>query len=256
AVEEGVVGLDQLGEVAHVELALELAAPLADAGEEHVEARLEVDDQVRLGHAGPELVVDPVVEGHLVPVEVEEREDPVLGEHVVADREAAEELLLEELLLLLAAAEQEEELRLEGVLVAVLVEVGEEGVLLHHLEDPAPVETLGQEMRQGRLADPNRSFDHDVAVLHAVPISSSLRAAHLGKAAEITTPFRPHAMSHSGRFGPPARLPRPREVWPHHVMSRSPVKGHLRLVSTVEAEEAKASVNPGKRASETVAEEP
>lgn len=39
-------------------------------------------------------------------------------------------------------------------------------------------------------------------------------------------------------------------------MSRSPVKGHLRLVSTVEAEEAKAPVNPGNRDPETAAEEP
>src|ERR1700674_349181 len=40
AVEEVVVGARQLAQVARVELALELAAPLLDAGEQHLEPRL------------------------------------------------------------------------------------------------------------------------------------------------------------------------------------------------------------------------
>lgn len=38
-----------------------------------------------------------------------------------------------------------------------------------------------------------------------------------------------------------------REVWPPHVMSRPPVKGHLRLVTRVEREEAEASVDQAKK---------
>src|SRR5690242_14185180 len=88
----------------------------------------------------------------------------VLGEEIVADRHLREEVLLEQLLLLPEAAEQEEELRLEGELVAVLVEAGEEGVLLHHLEDAARGEAPGECPRQRRLADADGTFDDDVPV--------------------------------------------------------------------------------------------
>src|SRR5205085_11247458 len=106
----------------------------------------------------------------LVGIERDRGEDPVLGEEVVADRHLVEEILLEQLLLLPEAAEQEEELGLEGELVAVLVEAGEEGVLLDDLEDAAPAEALRQRAGERRLAHPDGTFDYDVPVpqrLHA-----------------------------------------------------------------------------------------
>src|SRR5438552_172594 len=168
AVEEIVVGARQLGQVVGVEPALELPSALLDAPEQDVEAGLQVDDQVGLQDAGPEVLVDALVEAELVRVERDRGEDPVLGEQVVRDGHAVEEILLEQVLLLLEAREQEEELGLEGVLLPVLVEAREERVLLDDLVQPPAAEALAQRARQRRLPDPDRPFDHDVAVLQPV----------------------------------------------------------------------------------------
>src|SRR6266849_2031784 len=153
AVEEVVVGARQLGQVVGVEAALELAPALLDAREQHVQARLQVDDQVRPQDPRPQVLVDALVEGQLVRIEGDRGEDPVLREQV---------------LLLLEAREQEEELGLEGILLPVLVEAREEGVLLDDLVEPPAPEPLAQRARQRRLPDADRPLDHDVAVLQPV----------------------------------------------------------------------------------------
>src|SRR5437588_8610185 len=162
AVEEVVVGARELGEVLDIEAALELAAALLDAREQDVEPGLQVDDQVRLEDPRPEMLVDALVEGQLVGVERDRREDPVLREQVVRDGHAVEQVLLEQVLLLLEAGEQEEELCLERVLLAVLVEAREERVLLHDLVQSATAEPLAQRARQRRLPDADGTLDHDV----------------------------------------------------------------------------------------------
>src|SRR5207302_8294805 len=92
-------------------------------------------------------------------------EDPVLGEQVIADRDLREQVLLEQFLLLSEPGEEEEELRLEGELVAVLVEAGEERVLLDDLEHGAGAEPFREGPRERRLPDADRPFHDDVAVL-------------------------------------------------------------------------------------------
>src|SRR6266849_5858628 len=168
AVEEVVVGARELAQVVGVEAALELAPALLDPREQHVQARLQVDDQVRLEDPRPEVLVDALVKGQLVRIEGDRGEDPVLGEQVVGDGHAAEQVLLEQVLLLLEAREQEEELGLEGVLLPVLVEACEERVLLDDLVEPPAPEPLAQRSRQRRLPDTDRPLDHDVAVLQPV----------------------------------------------------------------------------------------
>src|SRR5216683_294060 len=119
-------------------------------------------------HPRTEVLVDALVEGELVRIQGDRGEDPVLGEQVVGDGHAAEQVLLEQVLLLLEAREQEEELGLEGILLPVLVEAREEGVLLDDLVEPPAPEPLAQRARQRRLPDADRPLDHDVAVLQPV----------------------------------------------------------------------------------------
>ena len=163
--EEVVVRPRQLRQVLGVELPLEVPPALADPGQEHVEPRLQVDDEVRLHHPRAEMLVDALVEGQLVRVERDRGEDPVFGEEVVAHGGLREQVLLEQLLLLLEPVEQEEELRLEGVLVAVLVEAGQEGVLLDDLEHAPRGEVFRQRPRERRLSHADGTFDDDVALL-------------------------------------------------------------------------------------------
>ena len=58
--------------------------------------------------------------------------------------------------------EEEVELSLQGVAASVLVEEGEEGVLLCFLQEGPGLELLGQDLGQGGLAHPEGSFHHDV----------------------------------------------------------------------------------------------
>src|SRR3954462_462674 len=164
AVEELAVGPRKLCEILGVELPFEVAAALLDAGEEHFQAGLQVDDEVRPHDARAEMLVDTLVETELVRVEGQRGEDPVLREQVVAHRHRLEEPGLEQLLLLLEAGEQEEELRLERVPGAVLVEARQEGVLLDDLVKAARAVSLAESPGERRLAPPDGSFDHDVAV--------------------------------------------------------------------------------------------
>src|SRR6185295_571973 len=168
--EEVVVRPRQLRQVLRVELPCELPAALADAGQQDVLAGLQVDDEVRLHHPRAEVLVDALVEGELVRVQRDGGEDAVFREQVVADRHLREQILLEELLLLAEPAEQEEELRLEGVLAAVLVEARQKRILFHHLENAAGVEALRERLDQRGLSDADRSLHRDVPVpeLHAV----------------------------------------------------------------------------------------
>src|SRR5690606_27345118 len=66
-----------------------------------------------------------------------------------------------ELGVLLEAGEQEEGLRLEGVALLVLVEAGQERVLLDDLEEEPRPEPLGEDARQAGLAHADGALDDD-----------------------------------------------------------------------------------------------
>ena len=67
-------------------------------------------------------------------------------------------------LLLPVAAQQEKELSLESVLIAVGVEIAEEGVLLEHLHEQIGLEFALDEPGQRRFTDADGALDGDVRI--------------------------------------------------------------------------------------------
>src|SRR3989339_536543 len=158
-----VISIAQSAQVVKGDVSFVGDPPLADPGQQDLGARLEVDDQVRLGKRRHEKLVDRFVEGDLVVLEVDQGEDLVLGQDVVAHQAALEEVPLGQLPLLPVARQEEEELGLESELAGVFVEALEERVPRHLLLDEAGGVFLGEDLRQGRFPDADRSFDRDVA---------------------------------------------------------------------------------------------
>ena len=111
------VGLVQLAEVLGIGLEarsrLGVARPRAQPAQQHVGGRLEIDDEIGRRHVARQQIVEPLVDEQLVVVEIEVREDLVLVEQVVADRDLAEQIRLAERGLLAMAIEQIEQLGLQ-----------------------------------------------------------------------------------------------------------------------------------------------
>ena len=124
------------------------------------------------GHVAREQIVEPLIDEQLVVVEVQVREDLVLVEQVVGDRDLAEEVRLPQRRLLTMAVEQIEELRLQRRAGTVGVEVGEKRIL-GVFEDERRVEPRAEPLCQRGLAGADRSFDRDVAELQGAPMISS-----------------------------------------------------------------------------------
>jgi len=160
--EEALIGPGEGLEVVRVEVLLELAGPAGDPLEQHLERRAEVDEDVGLEDLRLKGAIDALVEGELVVREGQLRKDPVFQEVVVRQDVRREEVGLDQLLLLLEAAHEEEELGLEGVAVAILVELGQKRVLLEGLEhDPRP-QRVREPAHERRLADADGALDRDV----------------------------------------------------------------------------------------------
>ena len=117
-------------------------------------------------------IEEALVDEELVVVEIQIREDLVLVEDVVADHRLAEQVGLAQRGLLTMAVEQIEELRLQRRAGPVGVEVGEKRILLF-LEHDGGVESCAQPFGERRLARADRSFNRDVAEVHAGPMISS-----------------------------------------------------------------------------------
>src|SRR5256885_13688560 len=100
----------------------------------------------------------------LLPREGEPREQRVLLEEEIADREPGEEVHLRELPQLAYPLEKKEQLRRQGEAGHVLVEARQERILLRALQDEGRVQPAGQTLREARLADADRPFDYDVVV--------------------------------------------------------------------------------------------
>jgi hypothetical protein len=98
-------------------------------------------------------------------LQVEAREQGILGESVVGNQAAQLQQPRNRLVLLPVAAEQEEDLGLEGVALAIGVEVREEGVLLEHFQEQLGVELRLQQAGQRGLPYPDHAFNGDI---HAV----------------------------------------------------------------------------------------
>ena len=161
-VEVVVVGLDQLRQVLRRDpLLVGGRAPL-DALHAGLQRPLQIEDEVRPGDGLGEKRVEAVVDHQLRVVQVQAREDLVLGEVVIRHDEVREEVDLGDLTLLLVAGKEKEELRLESRARLLLVELGKEGVV-HVLQDLGAVEPFGEQVHERRLADSDRSIDRHVA---------------------------------------------------------------------------------------------
>src|SRR5438034_8289739 len=100
----------------------------------------------------------------LVPRESQAREQRVLLEKEIADGEPGEEIHLRELPQLPNPLEKEEQLRRQRETGHVLVEAGQERILLRTLQDQGRVQPAGQTLGEARLADTDRAFDDDVVI--------------------------------------------------------------------------------------------
>jgi hypothetical protein len=159
--EEARVGIGDAFQVAALDQRLVADPATRDALHQHVDGRLQVDDEIGPGRIDRELGVHLFVERVLLVIERHTREQPILVEQVVGDAHRIEQVLLPELLELARALEEKEELRREGCGARVAVEALEERILLGLLEDQLAAEALRQPAREVGLADADRPFDHD-----------------------------------------------------------------------------------------------
>ena len=134
------------------------------APNQQVGRRLQIDDQIGRRDVGRQQLVQPLIDEQLVVVEIQLREDLVLVEEVVADRELAEQIRLTHRLLLAVAIEEIEELSLERRARPFRVEVREERIF-GILEQDGRFEPRAEALSERALAHANRSFDRDVAKL-------------------------------------------------------------------------------------------
>ena len=151
-------------------------ARLRTPAQQHVGRRLQVDDEIGRRDVARQQIVEPLIDEQLVVVEIQIREDLVLVEQVVADRDLAEEIGLPERRLLAVAVEQIEELRLQRGAGPIGVEVGEKRIL-GFLEHEGRVEARAEPFGQRGFARADRTFDRDVAELQGGPMISSRRRA-------------------------------------------------------------------------------
>src|SRR5437879_2262602 len=163
-IEKTVVAVREQGEILAGDGPLEFYPAPAHPLVQDLRLRLEVDDQIGFRRLRLERVVYLLIQMQLLPREREPREQRVLLEEEIADREAGEEIHLRELPQLSYPLEKEEQLRRQREAGHVLVEARQERILLRVLQDQGRVQPAGQAPGEARLADSDRPFDYDVVV--------------------------------------------------------------------------------------------
>src|SRR5437773_7795615 len=163
-IEKTVVAVSEQGEILAGDGPLEFYSAPAHPLVQDLRLRLEVDDQIGFRRLRLERVVDLLIQVQLLPREGEPREQRVLLEEEIADREPREEIHLLELPQLAYPMEKEEQLRRQREAGHVLVEARQERILLRPLQDQGRVQPAGQSPGEARLADADRPFDDDVVI--------------------------------------------------------------------------------------------
>ena len=167
--EEVVVGLPDFGEVILTregDLNLRSLGALAPQPLQHVDRRLEKDDEVGQRKIARHQLVEPLIDEQLVVVEIGERVDAIALEDEVANRRLAEKISLAQLLKPALPGEREEQLRLKCGAAAAAVELREKrvlGIVLHYRGVQSRSESLGEEC----FAETRRPFDRQIAKVHA-----------------------------------------------------------------------------------------
>src|SRR6185436_8894562 len=127
------------------------------------------DDKVRRRDVACQQIVEALVDEQLVVVEIQVREDLILVEQIIADRDLAEEICLPQRGLLSMAIEQVEQLSLQRRPGAVGVEISEKRIF-DFLEHDRCVEAGAEALRQRGLARADRTFDGEVTEVQATPM--------------------------------------------------------------------------------------
>ena len=100
AVKESRVGLGELLEIAALDMLLVADAALGDAVDQHIDGRLQIHDEIRLGRVDDHTLVDALIQRILCIVERDACEQAVLIEEIIRDANRAEEIFLTALLAL------------------------------------------------------------------------------------------------------------------------------------------------------------
>ncbi len=163
-VKEARIRLVEPFEVLAVDMLLVIDAAAGDALEQYVYRCLQVHDQVGRRRTNVELDVELLVEGELVVIQRDAREQAILLQQVVRDSDRVEQVCLLQRLKLLGALQQKVQLRRQGCGTRIAVEALEEGVVLGLLEDRLRAEALAETPDEAGLTDADRPFHHDELV--------------------------------------------------------------------------------------------
>src|SRR6266568_7546746 len=126
--------------------------------------RLEVDDEIGSRSLRLQRVVDLLIQMQLFARERQAREQRILLDEKIADREPGEQVHLRELAQLAYPLEKEEQLRRQREAGHILVEARQERILLRAFQDQGRVQPAGQALGEARLADADRPFDYDIVI--------------------------------------------------------------------------------------------
>src|SRR5258708_8646803 len=213
-IEKAVVAVREQGEILIGDRPLEFYPAPAHPLVQDLRLRLEVDDEIGFRSGGLERVVKLLIQVQLFAREREGREQRVLLEEKIADREPGEEVHLRELAQLAYPLEKEEQLRRQREAGHILVEARQERILLRAFQDQGRVQPVGQAFGEARLADADPPFDYDIVIFrerHAAPAPGHGRPSYTrrnggfarGASATDRRPPPPRA----ARRRPPARSP-------------------------------------------------
>ena len=184
-VEVSAVRVGEACQVLRRDPALEVHAAPMHAFDQRVDGRLQIDDEVRRGRLRLQVRIDLLVESVLGIGQVEPREQRVLVEQEIADRQAAEHVELADPGQLVRALEQERELGREGEAGHVAVEALEERILLGALEELLAVDVAREHAGEARLAGADRAFDDDVTATLEVHRDCRAGARQRGKCERV-----------------------------------------------------------------------
>src|SRR5687768_4909459 len=100
-----------------------------------------------------------LIKAELIFRQVDLGEQKAFGKKIIGDRKVLEQVfLLDQLFQLLESFRHEEELKWKGVLIGVLVELREEGIVGKLFQHQPRVEMLGEQVRKRGLARANIAF--------------------------------------------------------------------------------------------------
>src|SRR5437773_1963108 len=163
-IEKAVVAVREQGEILIGDRPLEFYPAPAHPLVQDLRLRLEVDDEIGFRSLRLERVVNLLIQVQLFARERQAREQRVLLEEKIADREPREEVHLRELAQLAYPLEKEEQLRRQREAGHILVEARQERILLRAFQDQGRVQPAGQALGEARLADADRPFDYDIVI--------------------------------------------------------------------------------------------